>query len=112
MAALDVLTDTNFEAETRAGGAPLLVDFWAPWCGSCRLLMPTVTKLADELEGRLRVAKLDVDAHPELAQRLDVMSVPTLILFKDGEQVTRISGMTGRNALLAALTPHLDQAPA
>ena len=106
MAVLPSLTAAEFDAGI-AGEDPVLVDFWAPWCGSCRLLTPTVERLADDLAGRLRVVTVDVDAAPELAARLDVMSVPTLVLYRSGSEVTRTTGVKSRKVLLDTLDSHL-----
>ncbi|WP_111768727.1 thioredoxin [Nakamurella deserti] len=106
MAALPSLTAAAFDDHI-AGDDPVLVDFWAPWCGSCRLLTPTVERLAGELAGRARVVTVDVDAAPELAARRHVMSVPTLVLYRAGAEVTRIAGVKSRATLLATLEAHL-----
>jgi thioredoxin 1 len=107
MTDLHALTPEEFDAENHSDLTPMIVDFWAPWCGSCRLLTPTVNKLAAELDGRARFAKLDVDDLPEMAERLGVMSVPTLVLYRSGKEVTRVSGVKGRQALLDEFLPHL-----
>ena len=106
MAVLPSLTAADFDAGI-AAEQPVLVDFWAPWCGSCRLLKPTVERLAVDLEGDLRVATVDVDAAPELAERLGVMSVPTLVLYRSGAEVARTSGVKSRGVLLETLRTHL-----
>ncbi len=80
-------------------GAPMLVDFWADWCGPCRMLAPTIDKLADKFDGRVAVGKVNVDEEGELAQRYGVMSIPTVVLFKDGKEVERVVGAQPQGAL-------------
>jgi thioredoxin len=107
MSALPAMTKTAFETESGIDDAPIILDFWASWCGSCRLLAPTVEKIADDLAGRVRVATVDIEDQPELAEILGVMSLPTLVLYRGGGEVTRVSGVKGRQALLDAFVPHL-----
>ncbi len=80
-------------------GAPMLVDFWADWCGPCRMLAPTIDKLADKFDGRVAVGKVNVDEEGELAQSYGVMSIPTVVLFKDGKEVERTVGVQPQGAL-------------
>lgn len=96
------LTKDGFEKAVPA--APVaLVDFWAQWCGPCRMLGPTVEKLADDYEGRALIAKVDVDAEPELAARFGVMSIPTVVFFKNGEEFDRKIGLMDEGAYTAVL---------
>ncbi len=89
---LVMVSDSTFDSEVLSSETPVLVDFWAPWCGPCRMIAPVVESLAQEYQGRLTVAKLNVDENPATAQKYQVMGIPTLILFKGGEPVERIVG--------------------
>ncbi|HCJ10669.1 MAG TPA: thioredoxin [Clostridiales bacterium] len=86
------VTDDSFDREVLESDIPVLVDFWAPWCGPCRMIAPVVEELAKDYEGRLSVAKVNVDENPATAQRYQVMGIPTLILFKNGQAVERFVG--------------------
>ncbi len=97
------LTAATFES-TIAGATPVLVDFWAPWCGPCRMVGPVVDKLGADLAGRVVVAKVNIDEQPELAGQFDVQSIPTLILFKNGKPVAKTVGFQGEAALRAFVT--------
>lgn len=108
MAQVPEVTEDTFESEVLQAAEPTLVDFWAAWCGPCKLVGPVVEEIARENAERLRVVKVDVDASPSTAQRLGIMGIPTLILFKGGEEATRVVGFRSKEALLEALLPHLD----
>ncbi len=97
------VTDTTFDEEIKGASEPVLVDFWAEWCGPCKMIAPILEEIATEQGGRLRIAKLNVDDSPDIARRFEVMSIPTLILFKDGEPQHRIVGAKGKNQLLQEL---------
>ena len=101
------LTQNNFDQEVVKSTTPVLVDFWAEWCGPCRVVGPIVDQLADELKGKLKVAKLNVDDNQELAAQFSVMSIPTLIIFKGGKPVDQIVGAMPKDQLLKKINPHL-----
>ena len=101
------LTDATFDEEIAGSSEPVLVDFWAEWCGPCKMIAPILEQIAVENAGKLKIAKLNVDDNPDIARRFDVMSIPTLILFKDGQDVKRLVGAKGKRQLLAELEEHL-----
>lgn len=101
------INDQNFEDVTREGY--VLVDFWAPWCGPCRLVGPVVEELAQDYQGRVQVGKLNVDDNPQTAMKFRVMSIPTVILFKDGEPVETMVGAAPKNSYQARLDKHVSQ---
>jgi thioredoxin 1 len=101
------VTGANFKNDVLNSDQPVLVDFWAEWCGPCRMVAPIVDQIAEEYDGKLRVGKLDTDSNQELAIQFQVMSIPTLMLFKGGKPVARITGFQPKDRLLAQLTPHL-----
>lgn len=93
------VTDENFDAEVRRADTLTLVDFWADWCGPCKMIAPTIEELAEEYEGRLKVCKLDVDANQRTAQEFAVRSIPSLLFFKDGEVVETVVGAVRKQRL-------------
>jgi len=97
------VTDDSFSDDVLSSNTPVLVDFWASWCGPCKMIAPVLEEIAGEKAGQLTVAKLDVDANPATARDFQVVSIPTLILFKDGAPVKRIVGAKGKAALLREL---------
>lgn len=97
------ISDATFQHEVLDASTPVLVDFWAAWCGPCRMMAPVLDDVATEQESKLKVAKLDVDENPEIAQRFEVYSIPTLILFKDGKPLERLVGYTPKARLIAQL---------
>ena len=104
---MTALSDATFDEEILGSTEPVLVDFWAEWCGPCKALEPVLDEIAGENSGRLRVAKLNVDDNLEVVRRFEVMSVPTLILFKDGSPQLRLVGAKGKQQLLQELTRYL-----
>ena len=87
-------TDGNFEGEVLKNDEPVLVDFWAPWCGPCKMQGPVIEELAKDMEGqKVKIGKLNVDENPEMAGKYEVMSIPTLVIFKGGEEVERMTGI-------------------
>jgi len=100
------VTDSNFEQEVVSQGVLTLVDFWAEWCGPCRIVAPIVEQLASEYAGDLRVAKLDVDENPQTAQRFNVRSIPSILFFKDGELVDTVVGATPKAHLEGKVQQH------
>ena len=96
-----VLTEQNFEQEVLKSDIPVLVDFWATWCGPCRMLAPTIAKIAEEQEGKIKVGKIDVDEEPELAAKYGIASIPTLIVFKNGEVAKTSIGVVPKAAIEA-----------
>ena len=105
--AISTLTDTTFDEEVKTAEEPVIVDFWAEWCGPCKMIAPILEEIATEQSGKLRVAKLNVDDNPDIARRFDVMSIPTLIVFKDGEPAKRLVGAKGKGQLLQELAEFL-----
>ncbi len=105
----DVLTatDAEFEAQVLQSEKPVLVDFWADWCVPCHMVSPVVEEIGQEHTASLTVAKLNVDDNPRTAQRFGVMSIPTLILFKDGEEAARVIGAQGKDSILRQIQPHI-----
>lgn len=100
-----VLTKDNFNQTIESGVS--LVDFWAPWCGPCKMQLPIVEDLATEMDGKAVVAKINVDEQPELASQFGVMSIPTLIMFKDGKPVDKMVGLQSKDALKAKISGQL-----
>jgi thioredoxin 1 len=101
------LTDQTFDEQIKASDTPVLVDFWAEWCGPCKMVAPVLHEIVSEQDGKLRLGKINIDDNMELARRFDVMSIPTMILFKDGQPQLRIIGAKGKGQLLQELHPHL-----
>ncbi|MFH2069178.1 MAG: thioredoxin [Candidatus Omnitrophota bacterium] len=104
-----ILNETNFDQEIMTNTLPFLVDFWAQWCGPCQMLGPTLKQLARDFEGRARIGKVNVDENPNLAGKFGVMSIPTLILFVNGQEKERLVGVIPREQLVRLLENYLKQ---
>jgi len=105
--AITTLSDSTFDEEIGSASTPVLVDFWAEWCGPCKMIAPILEEIADEKGESIKIAKLNVDEASDIARRFEVMSIPTMILFKDGEEAKRIIGAKPKQALLDDLADYL-----
>ena len=104
---ITTLSDQTFDEEVNGSTEPILVDFWAEWCGPCKLIAPVLEEIAGEHQGRIRIGKLNVDDNPDVARRFGVMSIPTLLLFQEGELKKRMIGAKGKGQLLQELAEFL-----
>jgi thioredoxin 1 len=101
------ISDATFDEEIGSATEPVIVDFWAEWCGPCKMISPVLEEIANEHAGKIRVAKLNVDDSPDVTRRFDVMSIPTLIVFQDGKPAKRMVGAKGKGQLLEELAEYL-----
>ena len=101
------VNDDNFDKEVLQSGLPCLVDFWAPWCGPCKAIGPVVTELAGEFDGQVNIGKMNVDESPATPGKFGIRAIPTLILFKGGEEIDRITGAVGKTQLVAMINKAL-----
>ncbi len=101
-------TDNNFGTEVLSSNIPVLVDFWAPWCGPCRMVAPVVEEIAKDLTGKLKVVKINTDENYEVASKYGIMSIPTLGVFKNGRMVDAVIGAVPKQHLVSKLMPHLS----
>ncbi|MGE5314130.1 MAG: thioredoxin [Acidobacteriota bacterium] len=101
------ITDANFDAEVLKSSTPVLVDFWASWCGPCKMIAPSIEEIANEYDGKLKVGKMDVDANPMVPTKFHIQSIPTLLIFRNGAVVEQIVGAAPKRNLIAKITPHL-----
>jgi thioredoxin 1 len=104
---VQTLTDANFETTVNGTAAPILVDFWAEWCGPCRRLAPTVDELANDYDGRVVVAKMNVDENPATPMRFSIRGIPTLLLFKGGQLVDQVVGLADKEQLKKMIDRHV-----
>ena len=109
MATLMNVADTSFDAQVLKCDIPVLADFWAEWCGPCHAITPHLDAIATDYEGQIKVVKLDIDANPTVTAQYQVLSIPTLILFKFGQPVARIIGAVSKEEILKQITPYLDE---
>ncbi|MFB4306007.1 thioredoxin [Actinomadura sp. GTD37] len=107
MTAPITVTDATFADEVLKSDTPVLVDFWADWCGPCRMIAPVLEQIAQEQDGKIRIAKIDYDANPQTPNKYGVMGLPTLLLLKNGEVVEQIVGAKPKRALMKIIEPHL-----
>lgn len=103
------VTDSTFKDEVVGSDVPVLVDFWAEWCGPCRMIAPMVEELADEFDGRAKITKVDVDSNPKIAMQFGIRSIPTLLFFKDGEVVDQLIGASSKKVLSDKLDALVSQ---
>jgi len=104
---IQTLTDTNFEQSVIKASQIVLVDFWAEWCSPCRRLAPTIEELATDYDGRMVIGKLNVDENPVTQSRFSIMGIPTVLIFKGGEIVEQIVGLTDKNSLKKLIDKHI-----
>jgi thioredoxin 1 len=101
------ITDANFDQEVLKSDKPVLIDFWAVWCGPCKMVAPVVEEIASEYDGKLKVGKIDVDSNPEVSMKFGIRSIPTLMLFKGGKVVEQIIGAVPKRNLVDKVVPHI-----
>lgn len=101
------VTDSSFEGEVINSAVPVLVDFWAPWCGPCRMVAPVVDEIAEQYDGQIKVVKLNTDENPKIASQYGIRSIPTLMIFKDGQRVDMVVGAVPKTTLATTLEKYL-----
>jgi thioredoxin 1 len=107
MSSVAAVNDTNFEEQVLKSTVPVLVDFWAPWCGPCRMVGPIVDEIANELSGKINVYKMNTDENPNVANQYGIRSIPTLMLFIGGEKVDTVVGAVPKQTLMGTISKHL-----
>jgi thioredoxin 1 len=107
MSSVSAVTDESFEQEVLQSGVPVLVDFWAPWCGPCRMVAPVVEEVANQFEGQVKVVKLDTDQNPNVASQYGIRSIPTLMIFKGGQKVDMVVGAVPKSTIASTLEKYL-----
>ena len=105
--ATTAITDGNFEAEVLKNDSPVLVDFWAEWCGPCRALGPKLEELSQEMDGKLKIVKLNIDENPNVTSQFGIRSIPTMIIFKGGESVETLMGNQSKENIAEAISKHV-----
>ena len=105
--ATKTVTDQSFATDVLGAEGPVLVDFWAEWCGPCRMIAPALEEISNDLGEKCTVVKINIDENPDVTRKYGVMSIPTLMLFKDGAEAARVVGARGKDALLKEIDPHL-----
>jgi thioredoxin 1 len=108
MSSAPAVTDASFEQDVLKSDKPVLVDFWAPWCGPCRMVAPIVDEIAKEFQGLIKVYKLNTDENPNVASQYGIRSIPTLMIFKNGEKVDTVVGAVPKTTLSSTINKHLE----
>lgn len=109
MTAAAPVTDSDFQKEVLESQVPVLVDFWAPWCGPCRMVAPVVEEVAEQFNGQIKVVKVNTDENANVASRYGIRSIPTLMIFKDGQRVDMVVGAVPKTTLITTLEKHLEK---